>query len=200
MEKCGARARGASAARRRGASQEEELYGKETWKVNKICQETVMKTEWGAATRSSTGNSRVQDEGILKQSRQEIRCWCLTFTVSGNRGALTEDVELEDGLRLAHHVLGAAYEQPAVVVGREVGQGEREAGLRLRVLDLETSTRPRVRESRPSSQEARRSQRGLSSISNGAPSHPNLLDSFTVVDIFFSSDTATILFNPKYCQ
>lgn len=32
-----------------GASQEEELYGKETWRVNKICQETVMKTERGAA-------------------------------------------------------------------------------------------------------------------------------------------------------
>lgn len=31
-----------------GASQEEESYGKETWRVNKICQETVMKTERGA--------------------------------------------------------------------------------------------------------------------------------------------------------
>lgn len=31
-----------------GASQKEELYGKETWRVNKICQETVMKTERGA--------------------------------------------------------------------------------------------------------------------------------------------------------
>lgn len=37
---------------------------------------------------------------------------------------LTEDVELEDSLGLAHYVLGAAYDQPSVVVGREVGQGE----------------------------------------------------------------------------
>lgn len=117
-----------------GASQEEELYGKETWRVNKICQETVMKTERGALARSSTGNNCVQDEGILKHSRREIRCWCLMFTVGGNGRVLTEDVELEDGLGLAHYVVGAAYDQPPVVVGREVGQGEGAAVLCLRDL------------------------------------------------------------------
>lgn len=94
--------------------------------------------------RSSTGNNSVQDEGLLKQSRREIRCWCLTFTVSGNGRVLTEDVELQDGLVLAHYVLGAADDQPAVVVGREVGQGEVVAALCLQDLDVETSKRPRI--------------------------------------------------------
>lgn len=65
------------------------------------------------------------------------------FTVSGNGRVLTEDVELQDGLGLAHYVLGAAYDQPPVVVGREVGQGEGAAALGLRDLDVETSRRPR---------------------------------------------------------
>lgn len=49
---------------------------------------------------------------------------------------LTENVELEDGLALADHVLGAAYDHPAIVVGREVRQGE--AALRRRGISLET--------------------------------------------------------------
>lgn len=49
---------------------------------------------------------------------------------------LTENVELEDGLALADHVLGAAYDHPAVVVGREVRQGE--AALRGCGLNLDT--------------------------------------------------------------
>lgn len=109
--------------------------------------------------RPSTGNNCVQDEGILKQSRREIRCWCLTFTVSGNGRALTEDVELEDGLGLAHYVLGAAYDQPPVVVRREVGQGEGEAALCIRDLDVETSKRPRIPKNQVSWQEAQRSQK-----------------------------------------
>lgn len=126
-----------------GASQEEELYRKETWRVNKICQETVMKTERGAA-HALPLEIAIQDKGILKQSRREIRCWCLTFTVSGNGRVLTEDVELQDGLGLAHYVLGAAYDLPPVVVGREVGQGEGVAALCLRDLDMETSKGPHI--------------------------------------------------------
>lgn len=39
-------------------------------------------------------------------------------------GVLTENIELQGGFRLADHVLGAAYDHPAVVVGRQVRQGE----------------------------------------------------------------------------
>lgn len=53
---------------------------------------------------------------------------------------LTENVELEDGLALADHVLGAAYDHPAVVVGREVRQGE--AALRCCGLNLDTKALP----------------------------------------------------------
>lgn len=49
---------------------------------------------------------------------------------------LTENVELEHGLALANHILSAAYDHPAVVVGREVRQGE--AALRCCGLNLDT--------------------------------------------------------------
>lgn len=46
------------------------------------------------------------------------------------------DVQLEGGLALPHHVLGAADNHPAVVVGGEIGQDE--ATLRVRRLHLPT--------------------------------------------------------------
>lgn len=48
-------------------------------------------------------------------------------TVSWKRRALTVNIQLEGGLVLAHHVLGAAYDHPAIIVRREVQQDE--AGL-----------------------------------------------------------------------
>lgn len=48
----------------------------------------------------------------------------LTFTVRDDRKVLTENVELKGGLGLTDHVLSAADDQPAVIVRRQVRQGE----------------------------------------------------------------------------
>lgn len=103
-----------------------ENYGKETWRVNKICQETVMKTNRGASGRK-----------LLKDHERKLDV-CrrrFTFTDSHNRYVLTEDIELQGGLCMTDHVLCAAYDHPTVIIRRQVRQGE--AALQLRVLDLQ---------------------------------------------------------------